>query len=80
MIKNKNKQKWEKENVIHVIANSFDGILCQLQKNFGMISQEIIEKIGHLEIVYVDIIKIVINKNKIVMLSVYLIILFEYIS
>jgi hypothetical protein len=45
-----------------------------------MMSKVIIEKTGHLEIVYVDIIIIVINKNKIVMLSVYLIILFEYIS
>ena len=80
MIKNKNKQKWEKENVITVVVNNLNGILCQLQKNFGMMSKVIIEKTGHLEIVYVDIISIIIDNNKIVMLSVYLIILFEYIS
>jgi hypothetical protein len=80
VIKNKNKQKWEEENVETVVVNNLNGILCQLQKNFGMMSKVIIEMTGHLEIVFVDIIIIVINKNKIVMLSVYLIILFEYIS
>ena len=80
MIKNKNKQKWEEENVETVVVNNLNGILCQLQKNFGMMSKVIIEKTGHLEIVSVDIISIIINNNKIVMLSVYLIILFEYIS
>ena len=80
MIKNKNKQKWEEENVETVVVNNLNGILCQLQKNFGMMSKVIIEKTGHLEIVSVDIISIIIDNNKIVMLSVYLIILFEYIS
>jgi septum formation inhibitor-activating ATPase MinD len=69
VIKNKNKQKWEKENVENVVVNNLNGIQCRLQENFGIFSHKMMEMTRHLEIVSVDIISIIIDNNKIVMLS-----------
>jgi LDH2 family malate/lactate/ureidoglycolate dehydrogenase len=56
-------------------------VVMDAHNGMGMVaSHKMMEMTRHLEIVSVDIISIIIDNNKIVMLSVYLIILFEYIS